>query len=60
MEGEVTVTYQDGNEEVVKGGDLSYWQPGHTVRVGQDAEIFSSAPQHEHGRVLDHRLTQPG
>jgi hypothetical protein len=43
MEGEVTVTYQDGNEEVVKGGDLFYWQPGHPVRVGQDAEISSSA-----------------
>jgi hypothetical protein len=60
MEGEVTVTYQDGKEEVVKGGDLFYWPPGHTVRVGRDAEIILFSPQHEHGRVLDHLLTQLG
>ena len=58
IEGEVTVTYQDGNEELVKDGDLFYWPPGHTVRVSRDAEVILFSPQHEHGQVLDHLLKQ--
>jgi hypothetical protein len=58
IEGEVTVTYEDGNAEVVTTGDLFYWPPGHTVRVSRDAEIILFSPQHEHGRVLDHLLAQ--
>ncbi len=58
ISGEVTVTYQDMKSEVVSGGDLFYWPPGHTVRVGRDAEIILFSPQQEHGRVLDHLLAQ--
>lgn len=54
IEGEVTVSYTDGSEEVVRGGDLFYWPPGHSVRVGQDAEIILFSPQHEHTAVMDH------
>jgi hypothetical protein len=60
IEGEVTVTYQDGKSEVVTGGDLFYWPPGHTLRVGKDAEIILFSPQHEHGQVLDHVLAKLG
>jgi hypothetical protein len=56
LEGQVTVTYADGTEEVVKGGDLFYWPPGHTVRVGEDAEVILFSPQDEHARVIDHML----
>lgn len=56
LEGELTVTYGDGTQEVVSGGDLFYWPPGHTVRVGEDAEIVLFSPQHEHTQVLDHML----
>ena len=31
-EGALTVTYNDGRKDEVKGGDLFYWPPGHTVR----------------------------
>lgn len=58
IEGEVTVTYQDGKAETISGGDLFYWPPGHTVRVGQDAEMILFSPQHEHGEVLDHLLAK--
>jgi hypothetical protein len=58
IEGEVTVTYQDGKTEEVRGGDLFYWPAGHTVRVTQDAEVILFSPQHEHGQVLDHLLAQ--
>ena len=54
MEGEVTVTYKDGQEETISGGDIFYWQPGHTVKVGKDAEIILFSPQTEHCEVVDH------
>ena len=54
LQGEVTVTYGDGSEEVVKGGDLFYWPPGHTVKVGEDAEVILFSPQEDHGKVIDH------
>lgn len=60
IEGEVTVTYGDGKSEVVTTGDLFYWPPGHTVRVGKNAEIILFSPQHEHGQVLDHLLAKLG
>jgi hypothetical protein len=54
LQGELTVTYADGAEEVIKGGDLFYWPPGHTVRVGEDAEVILFSPQAEHNKVIDH------
>lgn len=56
LRGEPTVTYAGGAEEVVSGGDLFYWTPGHTVRVGEDAEVILFSPQDEHGKVIDHML----
>jgi hypothetical protein len=54
LQGELTVTYADGREEIIKGGDLFYWPPGHTVKVGEDAEVILFSPQEEHNRVIDH------
>lgn len=54
LQGELTVTYADGKREVINGGDLFYWPPGHTVKVGKDAEVILFSPQHEHGEVIDH------
>lgn len=54
LQGQVTVTYADGTEEVVNSGDLFYWSPGHTVRVGEDAEVILFSPQDEHSKVIDH------
>jgi hypothetical protein len=56
LKGELTVTYADGVEEVINGGDLFFWPPGHTVKVGQDAELILFSPQHEHSLVIDHML----
>ncbi len=52
--GEVTMTYAGGEEETVAAGDLFYWPPGHTLRVGEDAEIILFSPQSEHCRTVDH------
>lgn len=54
IEGRVTVTYTDGSEETVTGGDLFYWPPGHSLRVGEDAEIILFSPQHEHTDLMNH------
>ncbi len=58
IEGEVTVSYSDGTEETVVGGELFYWPPGHSVRVGADAEIILFSPQAEHCTVVEHLKRQ--
>jgi hypothetical protein len=60
MQGEVTVTYADGSEEALTGGDLFHWPPGHTVKVDKDAEVIMFSPQHEHTEVIDHMLAKMG
>jgi mannose-6-phosphate isomerase-like protein (cupin superfamily) len=54
INGEVTVTYTDGSEEVDGGGDMFYWPPGHTVRADEDTAVVMFSPQSEHGSVIDH------
>jgi hypothetical protein len=54
LAGKVTVRYLDGSEEGIDAGDLFYWPPGHTVRVGEDAEFVLFSPQAEHTPVLEH------
>ena len=56
LQGEVTVTYADATQEVISKGDLFYWRPGHTVKVGDDAEVILFSPQKEHNEVIDHML----
>jgi hypothetical protein len=56
LQGELQVTYADGEQETVRGGDLFHWPPGHTVRAGADSEVVLFSPQHEHGQVIDHML----
>lgn len=54
IKGELTVSYTDGSEERASAGDLVYWPPGHSVRVGEDAELVLFSPQHEHSQVFAH------
>jgi hypothetical protein len=60
LQGALTVIFADGSHEKVKGGDLFYWPPGHTVSVSEDAEIILFSPQREHGEVIDHMLKKMG
>ena len=60
IEGEILVTYRDGQQETVHGGDLFYWPPGHTVKAGKDAEVVLFSPQAEHCPVVDHLRHQLG
>jgi hypothetical protein len=54
IQGRLVVSYTDGSEESVRGGDVFYWPPGHSVRVDEDAEMILFSPQHEHTPVMDH------
>ena len=56
IEGELTVSYSDGKDERIRGGDLFYWPPGHSVRVDADSEVVMFSPKHEHGEVIDHMM----
>ena len=56
LEGKMVVTFDNGTEETVFGGDLFYWPPGHTVRAEEKAEIVLFSPEHEHDEVMDHIL----
>ena len=60
LQGELDVTYADGKHEVIKGSDLFYWPPGHTVKVTQDAEVILFSPQDEHSVVIDHMKNKMG
>ncbi len=60
LEGEVTVTYQDGHDDVCTQGDVFHWPAGHSVRVGRDAEVILFSPDDEHGAVIDHMRTAMG
>lgn len=60
LEGEVTVTYQDGTEDLCGQGDVFHWPAGHSVRVGRDAEVILFSPADEHGPVMDHMRVAMG
>ncbi len=56
LQGRLTVSFSDGTSEETAGGDLFYWPPGHSVRVGEDAQVILFSPQHEHNQAIDHML----
>ena len=56
IEGAVVVSYTDGSQERVRGGDVFHWPAGHSVRVEQDAEVILFSPATAHAEVLDHML----
>ena len=60
LEGQLSVTYSDGTNEIVSTGDLFYWPPGHTIVANKDTEIVLFSPQHEHCEVIDHMIKKMG
>ena len=58
LQGQLSVSYADGEHETVRQGDLFYWRPGHSVKAGEDSEVVLFSPQHEHGQVIDHMLAK--
>ncbi len=56
LEGSITATYTNGEEESVSKGDLFYWPPGHTVKANAESELILFSPHAEHSQVMDHIL----
>lgn len=54
IDGDLTVTYQDGSNESVRTGDLFYWPPGHTLEAQEDVEMVLFSPEKPHCAVVDH------
>lgn len=54
LDGDVVVTYTDGNTERCTTGDVFHWPAGHSVRVERDAELILFSPQADHTPVMEH------
>jgi len=54
IKGKVRVKYQDGNEEIVEGGQVYFWPAGHTVIFEEDTEYVEFSPQQQMTEVLQH------
>jgi hypothetical protein len=56
LKGAIRVTYTDGQEEVLRAGEVFYLPPGHTAVVEDDLAWVEFSPQREHEEVLAHVL----
>ncbi len=56
LDGSVTATYTNGDQELTNKGDLFYWPPGHTIKTDEGAEFIMFSPQEEHIHVMNHVL----
>ena len=54
LEGAVHVTYDNGDEEVCRAGEMFYWPSGHTVRVEENTSFVEFSPKKELKGVYDH------
>ena len=63
MSGKMLVKYDDGNEEVLSGGDIYYLPKGHTAIVQEDIKLIEFSPSKEFGEVMTHvgkKMTELG
>lgn len=60
LKGSIHVRYADGQEEVVRAGDVYYWPPGHTVWVDEDYESVEFSPSGPMNEVIAHLKSKIG
>jgi len=56
LDGSITATFTNGEQELTNKGDLFYWPPGHTIKTDEGAEFILFSPQEEHSQVMNHVL----
>lgn len=56
IEGTFRIVYDNGEEDVLEGGDVYYLPAGHTAIVEEDMKCIMFSPDKEHGDVLDHAM----
>ena len=54
LKGAIHVTYQNGEEEVCRAGEMFYWPAKHTVRVEEDTSFVEFSPKHELKELYEH------
>ncbi len=54
LEGTIHLTYENGEEETCRAGEMFYWPSGHTVRVEEDTSFLEFSPKDELKKVYDH------
>ena len=56
IKGKMTITYLDGNSEVLEAGQVFNISPGHTATVQEDVAFVELSPVGEFAPVVDHIL----
>jgi hypothetical protein len=54
IKGALHVRYSDGNEEVIRAGEVFYLPPGHTGWFEKDTELIEISPEKEMEDLLSH------
>jgi mannose-6-phosphate isomerase-like protein (cupin superfamily) len=54
LQGKLRLVYDNGEEVVLKAGDLFYMPPGHKASVLEDLKLFDFSPQEEFKDLVVH------
>ena len=54
LKGAIQLTYENGDEETCRAGEMFYWPAGHTVKVEEDTTFVEFSPNEEISKVYDH------
>lgn len=54
IKGVLWLQYDNGEEVVLKAGDLFYMSPGHKAKVQEDLKLFDFSPQDEFKELVGH------
>ena len=50
----MTLHYDNGEEKVVKAGDVFYFPSGHTGKIDEDIAVIEISPEKEYMEVMTH------
>jgi hypothetical protein len=54
VKGQMTLQYDNGENEVVKAGDVFYAPAGHTGKIDEDIAVIEFSPEKEYMEVMTH------
>ena len=54
LKGAIHVRYEDGQEEVIRAGEVYYMPPGHTVWIEEDIAFVEISPEGEFSVLAAH------
>ena len=54
LKGAIHLRYTDGEEEVVRAGEIFYMPSGHTAWIEEDTAFIDFSPEKEFNEVMEH------